>query len=89
VRDRTLAGAPAGFGRKAAPNITPGGGVGRWTEEDIVTLLRTGETADADFVGGTMAEVVKNTARLNDADRLAIAVYLKSLTPVVSRKRGR
>ena len=29
-----------------------------------------------------MAEVVKSTARLTDADRRAIAIYLKSLPPV-------
>jgi mono/diheme cytochrome c family protein len=88
VRDRALAGAPAGFGRKAAPNITPGGGVGRWTEEEIVRLLATGETPEVDFVGGAMAEVVKNTARLDDADRRAIAVYLKSLPPARSPKKN-
>ena len=87
VRDRALAGAPAGFGHKAAPNITPGSGVGRWTEKDIVTLLRTGETPDVDFVGGAMAEVVKNTARLDDADRRAIAIYLHSLPAIRSQKK--
>jgi mono/diheme cytochrome c family protein len=88
VRDRALGGTPAGFGRKAAPNITPGGGVGRWTEEDIVTMLRTGETPEVDFVGGAMAEVVKNTARLDDADRRAVAVYLKSLPAIRSQEKG-
>jgi mono/diheme cytochrome c family protein len=87
VRDRALAGAPAGFGHKAAPNITPGSGVGRWTEKDIVTMLRTGETPEVDFVGGAMAEVVKNTARLDDADRWAIAIYLKSLPAIRSQKK--
>jgi hypothetical protein len=35
-----------------------------------------------------MAEIVKNTARLTDADRRAIAVYLRTLPPVRSEKRA-
>ncbi len=85
---RTFAGAPSGFGRKAAPNITPDSktGIGQWSEADIVTLLRDGQTPDIDFVGGAMAEIVKNTQHLDDADRQAIAVYLKSL-PAISSPR--
>jgi hypothetical protein len=36
-----------------------------------------------------MGEVVRNTSRLDDADRRAIAVYLKSLPPIHSQKKGR
>jgi mono/diheme cytochrome c family protein len=73
------------------PNITPDPqtGIGNWSEEDITTLLKTGQTPEFDFVGGAMGEVVRNTSRLDDADRRAIAVYLKSLPPVHSRKKGR
>ena len=62
------------------PNITPDRetGIGNWSEDDIVGVLTDGQTPDFDFVGGAMAEVVKSTARLTDADRRAIAVYLKS-----------
>lgn len=90
-RQRAFSGASAGPGGKAVPNITPDPqtGIGEWSEEDIVTLLTSGQTPEFDFVGGAMAEIVRNTARLHDADRRAIAVYLKSLTPIVSRKRGR
>jgi hypothetical protein len=49
-------------------------------------MLRTGETPEVDFVGGAMAEVVKNTARLDDADRRAIAIYLNSLPAIRSQK---
>jgi mono/diheme cytochrome c family protein len=86
---RAFAGAPAALGRKAAPNITPDPetGIGKWSEDEIVTLLKDGQTPDVDFVGGAMAEVVKNTARLTDADRRAIAAYLKSLPPVASPKK--
>ncbi len=84
IRAARLAGAAAALGRKAAPNITPDAktGIGDWSEADIVTLLKEGQTPDIDFVGGAMAEIVRNTARLDDADRRAIAVYLKSLPPI-------
>jgi mono/diheme cytochrome c family protein len=67
---------PEGVG--FAPNITPDG-IGSWSEADIVKLLTTGETPAMRFVGSTMADVVVNTASLPDADRRAIAVYIKSL----------
>jgi mono/diheme cytochrome c family protein len=81
--NRALSGA-AITGRKAAPNITPDPqtGIGRWSTADIVTLLADGQTPDFDFVGGAMAETVRNTARLDDADRSAIADYLRSIRPI-------
>jgi mono/diheme cytochrome c family protein len=87
---RPLGGSSAGPGGKAVPNITPDPqtGIGEWSEEDIVTLLTTGQTPEFDFIGGAMAEIVRNTSRLVDADRRAIAVYLKSLPPIVSQKRS-
>jgi mono/diheme cytochrome c family protein len=90
VLTRSLGGAMAGPNGKAAPNITPDAetGIGKWSEDDIVTLLKDGQTPEFDFVGGAMAEIVKNTARLTDADRRAIAVYLRTLPPVRSEKRA-
>ena len=71
------------------PNITPDPetGIGRWSVDDIVTLLTDGQKPDFDFVGGDMGEIVNNTARLDDVDRRAIAVYLKSLPPIGSPKK--
>ena len=85
--DRFLAGNPNGPDGKKVPNITPDPrtGIGRWSEHDIITLLRDGQTPDFDFVGGAMAEVVKSTFRLTDADREAIALYLRSLPAIPSR----
>jgi mono/diheme cytochrome c family protein len=73
-------------GGKKAPNITPDrkAGIGNWTGDDIVGLLTDGHTPDFDFVGGAMAEIVKNTARLNEPDREAIAVFLHHSIPAVS-----
>jgi len=88
---RFLAGTSHGPDGKAVPNITPDPdtGIGDWSEQDIVTLLKDGQTPDFDFVGGAMADVVKNTSRLDDADRHAIAVYLKALPPIRSEKKAR
>jgi mono/diheme cytochrome c family protein len=87
---RFLAGTPAGPDGKAVPNITPDRktGIGNWSEDDITTLLKDGQTPDFDFVGGAMAEIVKNTTRLTDADRRAIAVYLRTLPAVRSETRA-
>jgi mono/diheme cytochrome c family protein len=87
--DRALAGASAGHGGHAVPNITPDPetGIGRWSVDDIVALLTDGQKPDFDFVGGDMGEIVNNTARLSDIDRRAIAVYLKSLPPIGSPKK--
>jgi mono/diheme cytochrome c family protein len=83
---RFLAGTSHGPDGKAVPNITPDleTGIGKWSDDDIVTLLKDGQTPDFDFVGGAMAEVVKNTARLTDSDRRAIAVFLRSVPAVPS-----
>ena len=84
---RFLAGASSGRGGKGAPNITPDPetGIGSWSEDDIVSLLKDGQKPDFDFVGGAMGAIVDDTAKLDDADRRAIAVYLKALAPIRSR----
>jgi hypothetical protein len=51
-------------------------------------MLKTGSTPDGDSVGGSMALIVANTARLSDRDRAAMANYLKSL-PAVEGTRPR
>lgn len=81
-----LAGA-AGF----APNLTPDPdtGLGKWSPADLTDFLKMGMTRDGDFVGGDMAEVVRNTtSKLADADLRAMIAYLRSLPPVrhVTRK---
>ena len=87
---RFLAGTTHGPDGKAVPNITPDleTGIGKWSEDDIVALLKDGQTPEFDFVGGAMAEIVKNTTRLTDADRRAIAVYLRTLPTIRSETRA-
>lgn len=77
---RWLGGAPNPDGKGRIPNITPG----RldWSAADIAEYLKSGFTPEYDVVGGSMAEVVRNTARLTDTDRAAISDYLKAVPAV-------
>lgn len=81
---QAFSGNPQGPDGMKIPNVTPDDetGIGKWSAEDIATVLKTGQTPDFDFVGSGMAEVVKGTGALSDADRHAIAVYVKSLPPI-------
>jgi mono/diheme cytochrome c family protein len=83
--ERFLAGAVLPGGKKV-PNITPDrtAGIGNWSGDDIVGLLTDGHTPDFDFVGAAMAEIVKNTARLSEEDRRAVAIFLHSVPAVSS-----
>ncbi|MFC0401873.1 cytochrome c [Paraburkholderia rhizosphaerae] len=54
-------------------------GLGRWSEDDLNTFLRTGANAHATAFG-SMTDVINNsTQMLSDADTRAIARYIKSL----------
>ncbi len=82
---RWLAGAPSAETgsdgkRGVVPNITTGeGGISDWSTNDIAYALQSGFTPDFDSLGGSMTDVVANMAHLTDADREAIAVYLKAI----------
>jgi mono/diheme cytochrome c family protein len=67
-----------------APDITSDkkDGIGDWKLEDIEEVLKSGMTPDNEYVGQGMADVIDGTAKLTDADRHAIAVYIKSLPPL-------
>ena len=71
---RWLAGAPNPSGEGNIPNITPA--KLRWSQGEIVTYLTSGFTPEYDSVGGHMAHVVENMARLPESDRRAVAAYL-------------
>jgi mono/diheme cytochrome c family protein len=71
----------AGPDRPCAPNITPDtkDGIGKWSLDDIVAVLKRGTTPVGEFVAAPMSEVVEGTSKLTDADLKAIAVYIKTV----------
>lgn len=79
---RELAGNPLGPDGGKVPNLTPGkGGLGSWSESDIVWALRDGLTPEGDYLSDSMGEVVEHgTSHLSAEDLAAIANYLKSLS---------
>jgi mono/diheme cytochrome c family protein len=64
-----------------APDLTANArsGLGNWSADEIAEYLKAGRNARSN-AGGPMAEVVAySTSLMSDADRDAIATYLKSL----------
>ncbi|MGC1669313.1 MAG: cytochrome c [Pseudolabrys sp.] len=78
---KRFTGGPSPDGQGGTPNITQQK-LKDWTVKDIADTLTTGMTPDADFVGGSMVEIVRNTSQLSAADREAMATYIKSLPAV-------
>lgn len=80
-KDQWLAGAPLPVGDGRVPNITPAGL--DWSAIEIEDYLASGFTPEFDSAGGEMAAVIRNsTSQLTDADRQAIAAYLKAIPGV-------
>ena len=76
-RSQWLGGAPLPDGPGRVPNITPG--KLDWADADILLYLTEGQTPDFDFVGGSMAHVVQNMAKLPVSDVAAVVAYLKTV----------
>ena len=81
INSLRFTGGPSPDGQGGTPNITQFK-LKDWSVADIAGTLENGMTPDSDKVGGTMVEVVRNTSQLTDADRTAMAVYIKSLPAV-------
>ena len=80
----------AQLGNWYAPNITPdnASGIGSWSEQDIVTYLRTGELSQRAYAGGPMGEAVAHSTRyLKDEDLGAIASYLKAVPAIQTKDK--
>ena len=75
-----LAGGVDGEGTGWVPNITPSR-IGDWSDDELVTLLRTGVTPKGNRIGSTMVGVVMNLSTLPESDVRAIAAYLRSVPP--------
>jgi mono/diheme cytochrome c family protein len=81
VAAQRFAGGPDPDGKGWVPNITQKG-ISDWSEKDIAYFLESGQTPDGDSAGGSMVSVIRNISQLSEADRTAIATYIKSLPPV-------
>ncbi|WEN15799.1 cytochrome c [Rhodanobacter sp. AS-Z3] len=82
-KDRHLAGGQIPAMNWYAPDLSTqaGGGLAGWRAQDIVDLLKTGQSAKG-AAFGPMADVVRlSTQHLTDADLQSVAVYLQSLPP--------
>jgi mono/diheme cytochrome c family protein len=80
-RGAWLSGAATPDGKGKTPNITPAKLT--WSSKDVVEYLTSGFTPEFDSVGGHMAHVVENMAKLPESDRQAVAAYL-ALVPAVN-----
>ncbi len=85
VASERFAGGPSPEGKGWVPNITPVG-LQHWSKEDIAwsakdiaSFLDDGMNPAGDFAGGAMVETIRNTSKLDAADRAAIAAYIVSL----------
>ncbi len=81
VESRKFDGGPSPTDQGGVPSIRQDK-LAAWSVDDIVGTLTTGDTPDSDRVGGPMVDVVRNISQLSDADRHAMAVYIKSLSPL-------
>jgi mono/diheme cytochrome c family protein len=54
-------------------------GLGRWSEQDLATFLKTGANAHASAFGSMTSVINNSTQAMNDTDVKAVAQYLKSL----------
>ena len=87
---RFLAGTPKGPDGDPVPNITPDKDTGlTWSVEEIAEYLGTGNKPDGDVAGGLMGEVIQGSSGgyrdLSKEDRLTIARYLKTISPVKNK----
>ncbi len=67
----------------AGVNLTPGGEIGSWTEEDFFRALRTGDLPDGRELDPEMMPW-RETAKLSDEELRALWLYLQSLPPIIS-----
>lgn len=72
-----MTGAPNPAGRGSFPDLTPP--EMSWSEAELTEYFTSGFTPEFDSAGGHMALVVENLSQLSDADREAVAAYVKAL----------
>jgi mono/diheme cytochrome c family protein len=77
-----------GLGVFVAPNLTPDQdtGLGKWTTEQIVAAITKGERPDGRILAPVMP--LTDLSHLTKEDALAIAAYLKTLSPIRNKVSG-
>jgi mono/diheme cytochrome c family protein len=68
-----------------APNITSdaNSGIGSWSQDELVTYLSTGDAHGKAQAAGSMGEAVEHSFQyLSDADRNAIATYVRTIPAI-------
>jgi mono/diheme cytochrome c family protein len=90
---RYLGGSDVGFAIPGAgvfvgENLTPDKetGLGAWTEQQIITAIRTGKTPEGRELSAVMPYPA--LSHLTDADAQAIVAFLKSLPPVSNQVKN-
>jgi mono/diheme cytochrome c family protein len=81
VSGRELTGAVVQDWFSANLTASASDGLGKWTVADVVTYLASGRNRYATAAGTMQEKVTSSTSRMHPQDRLAIAIYLKSLAP--------
>ena len=90
IADSRYGGGPTPDGHGHFPNISPDEtGIGFWSVNAIANYLETGISPIGKKAGGDMEEVILNTAQLPREDRLAMAMYLKTVPAVDAPGPGR
>jgi mono/diheme cytochrome c family protein len=76
-----------GTGKLWSRNITsdPDTGIGKWTEDQIYTTIKTMVRPDGKPILGPMMFMQGPWSQLDDADLHAVAAYIKSLPPVKNK----
>jgi mono/diheme cytochrome c family protein len=74
-----------GFGVAYAPNITaePETGIGKWTDQQIITAIREGKRPDGTIIGPPMPTALYRD--MADADVEAIVAYIRAVPAVVNK----
>lgn len=88
--DKPLAGGD--LGGWIAFNITPdrNAGIGSWSEQELVTYLKTGDVAGRASASGPMAEAIEHSLQyLPDSDLHDIATYLRTVKPIADKQQTR
>jgi mono/diheme cytochrome c family protein len=78
------------LGSWVAFNITPdkNAGIGNWSQQDLVTYLKTGDVAGKASASGAMAEAIEHSLQhLTDGDLNAIATYIRSVPAIADDKQ--